>query len=402
MQTYTKPQKRDNSSDLFNLFLQMSSLEERKKYTKIQADYAAMAKKELGMKEEVFEAGKTIRKEAALTAKGRTEIKKDVLQTYRTDKAIAEAQRKYDNAKQYGNLAAQASSAKVLSELKKSRKDVPMLVEWAFMAEEKGKEQTAQMQLQRQQVFQLDAMSKNLGVQLDTLKLQQAQKDALIGDTLSVIEGFTEGITAADALLTMNLAYAGDKAGVYSSLRSMGQKVVTGKGKDKVTGEIPKLQFKADVAAYEPSSISAIRAAAAGGATPPDTMSVELYDEMGIFDWARDKSRHIVFTMDKIKTLGLESKIRPDGTLRISDSDYDSILKGTYKTESKSQTVPVKKKTVKEIVSDKATKVTPAGTKTAKKPAGEKVRVVSPNGATGWIPREQLEDAIKQGYKRVE
>jgi len=34
-------------------------------------------------------------------------------------------------------------------------------------------------------------------------------------------------------------------------------------------------------------------------------------------------------------------------------------------------------------------------------PSG-KVRVISPDGKTGTIPAEQLEEALKSGYKRVQ
>lgn len=44
----------------------------------------------------------------------------------------------------------------------------------------------------------------------------------------------------------------------------------------------------------------------------------------------------------------------------------------------------------------------PGGGPTTEAPAqGGKVRVVSPDGKTGWIPANQLEDALKEGYQRA-
>lgn len=340
--------RRDTSSDLLNFLLQMSSLEERKEYRKMQEGYAKMAKEQLGMAREVHEAGRPLRKEAAVTARGRMKIKKGLLLT---DKKIAEAQRKYDVAKASGNTATQAAAARALKVLKDSKKDAPILTEWAFFAEEKGKEQTAENQLLRQQVF-----SASQGMQTLELMLKQQNmrgQARLKGVTDAVKMGGGAGwehvVNNIDRFLDPN-------ANIADIVADISRETAAGRGEEAETARTSKwidpIKFtKSEREKFDPQSLVQYEDAFRNTGRGVETMTI-----------ARPKSEKRWYWFDNT-----EMTLTRKRAVEIGVSDLWDAAKSREAAQGQTQAKPVTPGSVRGIVNEKAKKVKPAGGKTKQK-----------------------------------
>lgn len=364
MQTYTKP-RQGTSSELLNFLLQMSSLEERKEYRKMQEGYAKMAKEQLGMAREVHEAEMPLRKEDAVTARGRMGIKEGLLLT---DKKIREAQRKYDVAKASGNTATQAVAARALKVLKDSRRDAPILMEWAFFAEEKGKEQTAENQLLRQQVFSASQETKAIMRMMDLYKMQTDAKLDMVRNTSKMATELGVHLTGE----AVDAALAGQSATEISKILAPGIAAEAGEGLEKArTGKwIDPADFtELERKKFDPWSLAEYSDAFRNTGRGVETMTVPRPKDQRRFFW-KDENE---LTLTKkgamrIGALDLWNAAKTKADNMVQPRSTGTMPYGRWGA------MPAKKKTVKELADEKAKKVTPAGGKAAKKPAGKETR----------------------------
>ena len=363
MQTYTKPQQRDTSSELLNFLLQMSSLKERKEYTKLQKEYGKMAKEQLGMAKEVHEAGRPLREEATVTARGRTRIKKGLLLT---DKKIAEAQRKYDVAKVSGNTATQAAAARALKVLKDSRRDAPILMEWAFFAEEKGKEQTAENQLLRQQVFSASQGMQTLELMLKQQNMRGQARLKGITDAVKVAgsAGWESVVGNIDRILDPN-------ANIADIVADISRETAAGRGEIAETARTgkwidPSKFTKTEREKFDPQSLAQYEDAFRNTGRGVETITIARPKSEKRWHWF--DNTEMTLTRKRAVEIGVSDLW---DAAKSKEADRGQVNKpvSPFRGASAGMTYPhtPKKKTVKEIASEKAKKVKPAGGKTKQK-----------------------------------
>ncbi len=159
------------TGNILQFLLDMSSLEERKEYRKTQDRYTDIAEASLGLKQKEFAAGKPARKEAALVSKGRRKTIKGLMLT---EKQLAQARRTLSTSIAYGDKDSAAASRFFINKLNKVKSASPIALETILFADELYKDSRAQLALSQQQVA-----SANQGMQ--TLEMMMKQQN-LIGN----------------------------------------------------------------------------------------------------------------------------------------------------------------------------------------------------------------------------
>lgn len=439
---------RDWGQDIMDVILASASLKEKKAYRKLQEKQLNMAREELGLSErrvgleadrlglsrEAFEQGTIefaaelkekkkgrrqygtlmgrqldiskskltiseaeearaagIYKVGAVERKGRRRL---VKRFGRADKALATAKREHAVANTLGNKERIADTKAKLYAVRALHGKSAEMFETILFADEIAKDSRAQLYLAQQQALTanqtVELMDRNFRFEMQQLSNKySAVASAITPDNLPA------GIAAMDAIK------AGDSE-MLSKMHSSMMATTAAKKREPEERKFTPSKLNAEVVAeFGSGTYQQMLVAEASNLPYPDVRSV--YGTGGIFgrEWRK------ILTREEARAKGAEDdwmKATPIDLERMGDRIQPKRETKPAKISSAlgMGTMPTKKKTVKEIVSEKAKKVKPAGTKTTERHTGEKVRVVSPDGTTGWIPREQLEDALMQGYKQIE
>lgn len=340
---------------MLDFFMSLLTLKEKKEYRKLQEKYVAMAEEQLGIAKEVHEVERPIRKEAAVTARGRTRIKKALLLT---DKKIAEAQRKYDVAKASGNVATQATAARALKVLKDSKRDAPILTEWAFFADEKGKEQTAENQLLRQQVFSASQGMQTLKLMIEQQNMRGQARLKGITDAVKTAgsAGWESVVSNIDRILDPNVNIA-------DIVADISRETAAGRGEIAETARMgkwidPSKFTKAEREKFDPQSLAQYEDAFRNTGRGVETMTI-----------ARPKSEKRWYWFDNT-----EMTLTRKRAVEIGVGDLWDAAKSKETARGQTPTKPVTPSSVKGIINEKAKKTKPAGTKATKKPTGKGTR----------------------------
>jgi hypothetical protein len=181
----------------------------------------------------------------------------------------------------------------------------------------------------RSQVDKLGTMNELLNMQLKDAELSAAQVAAMHGEELKIVQSVAN-VAPDKATEAINILRIGRETGDFETAQAeinalmadVRTREISDKGKEKATGKAPALTKTHELAMYDAVSLAQIRAAADAGAPAPDTVTVEVYDELGLLDWKRHPSEGKIFTLDRARQVGIE------GRTRISESEDDTIKKG--------------------------------------------------------------------------
>jgi len=364
------------TGSVLDFLLQMSSLEERKKYRKVQERHVDVVEGQLGIAKKEWEAGKPARKEAKVTAEYRTEAKEKLFLANRQREVL---RRQLHKSIAYGDNDTADATRFLLKKVDNIIKDSPLAAEAMFFADEMGKDLRAQLALAQQQAFTanqtIDMMDKQFKYNMQRLGSQyNAVASAITPKNLPA------GIAAMNAIQT------GDDEMLGKMLSSMRATTAAGKREPEERKFTPSKLNAEVVAEFGSGTYQQMLVAEAANLPYPDVRSV--YSTGGVFgfDWRK------ILTREEAKAKGAE-----DEWLKATPIDLERM---GDRIQPKQEAKPDKKKTVKELAGEGAKKAKPAGSK--KGEAKKTIRVISPDGVPGWIFEEQLEDALKQGYKQID
>ena len=383
-------------NDLLDFVLQMSSLAEKKEFRKVQQQQVNISKGRLNLDTDVFAATKPQREEAAFASKTRLGFLKGLTLT---NKRIAEATRAMKVASTTGDKDTWHNNRLLLKELKASQAASPITTEWGFFQKEMSAKADAENKALMGQVFELNAAYKNMSSQLDLVERQRAAKDAMRGDIRKALNTFGKEATAADAVAAIERVEAGDIAGAYAILQRLSAGAAVGEDVFKISNLSTDDQM-----VFSPQLRAMLQSMEAKGQS--QAMIPEL----------RRVTKDVQWPMSNIDTIMIKEEAKQRGLLNEWDDAPimdPTKFKSGFKTDDADKkqssrankstpiTTPadVRPKSVKEIANERAKKVKPAGSK--KSNEAKRVRVVSPDGTAGWIPADQLEAALREGYKRI-
>jgi len=359
MATIVPPPARQQSGDILNFLLQMSSAEDRKRYYADVEKRTGIAERQLGIAEAGWEAGKPLRKEAALISKGR---RKTIEGLMLTEKQLAIARRTLATSIAYGDKDTADASRFMVNKLDKIKKASPIALETILFADELYKDSRAQNDLQRQQIFSLDQAFKTFQLQAGFEKQYRGSMyDAIMKNlTASNIDA---GTAAMGALRDGNMEMYGK---MVSSMKATAAKV-------KMEPEARKFRasemFSNVIEQFGPGTWQQMLSAEVAKLPYPEVRPVSTDVK-----WPLGNIQNIM-TREEAKSAGAEPQ-----WLESKPIDLEKV-------QERTQPKPTKGKTVKELAGERARKTKPAGTK---------------KGAAAKSPYPQYPDAfLEEGVWKV-
>lgn len=411
--------------NIMSFLLEMMSIEERSKHTDILKEQTAISREHLGIAkaedvraQETYETGKPLRKAKAEVTQDR----------YLSHQLLEQAKRALAVAKTTGNEGNIKTTRQKVRQMQKLQSASPSAFETIAFADELYKKSMGENKALMGQIYELDAANKNTMSQLELTKQRYAAKDAMQGNIEQILTTYGEGMTGADAAAALKLSRQGDYDGAFAML----QRLSTGAAVGKNVFEFSKLATS-DQQRFSEQTQGLLASAEARGQSQsllPELRFVNR-DTLMPFDAVRE-----IMTRGEAEQRGM-LKAWEDATVidptKLDNSDTGDADKSTSKSVKKTSgsfvgapigmtdnqlrandvgfrgssagmsspyKSPTQRNTVKKAADEKVKKITPAGGKDGGK--AEKVRVINPDGTAGWIPADQLEAALKAGYKRLE